>query len=237
MAGSWPSAARVSGFAATPCILVLGLHLCLCLFPVQTSFGQELGKTPIPLASPLRMSVAFNVAQGCGAAIPPSAIQKDAESQLRGVGVTVSNIHNAQLATDVYCAAITPGSRSTAVVVQECLGFSELVPAPPNHGRAMFATTFRNCESFKCRGAQCEPLARSRLHTLINAFLRDFQERNARTGFPAPQIQPQPPQVSVTPGEASRRDVGSSVFYLLYIVTCVTVLVYWQYREHQYRLR
>jgi hypothetical protein len=176
------------------------------------------------------------VAQGCGATIPPSAIQHDAESQLRGVGVTVSNIHNAQLATDVYCAAITPGSRSTAVVVQECLGFSELVPAPSNHGRATFATTFRDCQSFKCRGAQCEPLARSRLHTLINSFLSDFQQRNSRNAYPASQIQPQP-QANVIPGEASGRVAGSSVFYLLYIMTCVTVLVYWQYREHQYRLR
>jgi hypothetical protein len=236
MAGSWPSGARVSGFAATPCILVLGVALCHCMLLVQTSFGQERGKTPLPLTAPLRMSVAFNVAPGCGATIPPSAIQQDAEAQLRGVGVTVSNIHNAQLATDVYCAAITPGSRNTAVVVQECLGFSELHPAPSNRGRAMFATTFRDCQSFKCRGAQCEPLARSRLHTLINTFLSDYKDRNSRDAFPAPQILPQP-EVSVLPGEASGRVAGSSVFYLLYIMTCVTVLVYWQYREHQYRLR
>ena len=180
--------------------------------------------------------MAFNVAQSCGAAIPPSAVQQDAEAQLRGVGVTVSNIHNAQLAADIYCAAIAPGSRSTAVVVQECLGFNELAPAPSNHGRARFATTFRDCQSFKCRGAQCEPLARSRLHTLINAFLSDFEQRNSRNASPAPQIEPQR-QADVIPGEASSRIAGRSIFYLLYIMTCVTVLAYWQLRGHHYRLR
>src|SRR5260370_33358081 len=148
MAGSCPSAVRVSGFGSKPCALVLGLGLCLCILPVHTSFGQERGKSLIPLAAPLRVSVASNVAQDCGDTIPPSVIQQDAEAQLRDVGVTVSNIHNAQLAIDVYCAAVTPGSRSTAVVVQECLGFSELVPARSNHGRAIFATKLRNFQSF-----------------------------------------------------------------------------------------
>jgi hypothetical protein len=225
---------RVSGFSSKPC--ALGLGLCLCILPVHTSFGQERGKPLIPLAAPLRMSVASDVAQDCGVTIPPSVIQQDAEAQLRDVGVTVSNIHNAQLAIDVYCAAVTPGSRSTTVVVQECLGFSELIPARSNHGRAMFATKWRNCQSFRCGGAKCESLVRSGLHTLINTALIDFQERNSRNDLPIPQIRPQP-QASVIPGEAPRRGVGRSVFYLLYIVTCVTVLVYWQCREHQYRLR
>jgi len=227
---------RVSGFGSKPCVLVLGLGLWLCILPVQISFGQERGKPLTPLAAPLRMSVAFNVAQGCGGTIPPSLIQQDAEAQLRGVGVTVSNIHNTQLAIDVYCAAVFPGSRSTAVVVQQCLGFSELVPALYNHGRAMFATKWRNCQSFRCRGAKCEPLVRSGVHALINSFLRNFQVRNSRNNFPIPQVRPQP-QASFIPGEVPQRVLGRSVFYLLYIMTCVTVLVYWQCREHQYRLR
>jgi hypothetical protein len=236
MAGSCPSAARVSRFGSKPCVLVLGLGFCLCILPVHTFFGQDRGEPLVPLAASLRMSVASNVAQGCGGTILPSVIQQDAETQLRGLGVTVSNIHNAQLAIDVYCAAVTPGSRSTAMVVQECLGLSELVPAPSKHGRAMFATTWRNCQSFRCGGAKCEPLARSGLHTFINSVLSDFQERNSRNDLPIPPIRPQP-HASVIPGEAPQRDVGRSVFYLLYIMTCVTVLVYWQCREHQYHLR
>jgi hypothetical protein len=136
--------------------------------------------------------VASSVAQGCGATIPPSVIQQDAEAQLRGVGIIVSSIHNAQLAIDVYCAPVTPGSRSTAVVIRECLDFSEVVPAPANHGRPMSATTFRNCQSLVCRGAKCEPLVRSGLHTLLNPFLKDLQDRNSRNDGPIAQIQPHP---------------------------------------------
>ena len=234
MAGSCPSAVRVSGFGTKPWVLALGLGLCI--LPVHTSFGQERGKPLIPLAAPLRMSVASNVAQGCGGTVLPSVIQQDAEAQLRGVGVTVSNIHNAQLAIDVDCVAVTPSARSTVVVVHQCLAFSELVSAPSNDGRAMLATTWRKCQSFTCGGAKCEPLVRSGLHTLINPFFSDFQERNSRNDLPIPQIRPQP-QASVIPGEAPHRLVGRVVFYLLYIMTCVTVLVYWQRREHHYRLR
>src|SRR5260370_10420502 len=126
MAGSCPSAVRVSGFGSKRCALVLGLRLWLCILPVQTSFGQERAKSLIPLAAPVRMSVAFNVAQGCGATIPPSAIQQGAEAQLRGLGVTVSNIHTAQLAIDVYCAAITPRSLSPPFVVHYVYSISDL---------------------------------------------------------------------------------------------------------------
>jgi hypothetical protein len=214
--------------------LVLGLSLCLYILPLPTSFGQERAKPPIPLAARLRMSVASSVAQGCGATISQSVIQQDAEAQLRGLGVTVSNIHNAQLAIDAYCAAVTPGSRTTAVVVRECLGFSELVPASPNHRRPMFATTSRNCQSFTCKGAKCEPLVHSGLHTLLTLFLRDLRDRTSRNDLPIPQIQPQSEVIVIT-GKAPQRVVDHSVFYLLYILTCVTLLFYWRCRRYQYR--
>jgi hypothetical protein len=239
MVVTWPNSARVSGFGSKPYVMVLGLGLCT--LPVHDASGQERGKLLAPIAAQPRISVASSVAQGCGATIPPSVIQQDAEAQLRGVGITVSSIHNAQLAIDVYCAPVTPGSRKTAVVIRECLDFSEVVPAPANHARPTSATTFRNCQSLVCRGAKCEPLVRSGLHTLINPFLRDFRDRNSRNDSPIAQIRPQP-QASVIPREAPPRIEGQSafyvlyVFYLLYIMTCVTVFVYWQCRGHQYRL-
>jgi len=232
MTGSCPSAVRVSRLGSKSCVLVLGLYLCI--LAVHTSFGQERSK--IPLAAPLRMSVTSNVAQGCGGAIPPSVIQQVAEAQLRAVGVTVANIHNAQLAMDIDCVAVTPGSRSAAVVVHQCLAFSEPVPAASNGGRAMFATTWRKCQSFTCGGAKCELLARSGLSTLVNPFLSDFQERNARNDLPSPQIRLQP-RAGFLSGEVPQRVVGGVVFYLLYIMVCVTVMVYWRRRAHHYRLR
>ena len=124
------------------------------------------------------------------------------------------------------------------MVIRECLDFSEVVPAPANHGRPMSATTFRNCQSLMCRGAKCEPLVRSGLHTLLNPFLKDLQDRNSRNDRPIAQIEPQP-QTGVIPGKllSASRDralLSAEVFYLLYIMTCVTVLVYWQCRGHQF---
>jgi hypothetical protein len=121
------------------------------------------------------------------------------------------------------------------VVVRECIDFSEVVPALANHGRPMSATTFRNCQSLVCRGAKCESLVGSGLHTLLNPFLKDLQDRNSRKDGPIAQIQPLP-QTGVIPREAPQSIEGRSVFYLLYIMTCVTVLLYWQCRGHHFRL-
>src|SRR5260370_4467029 len=235
MAGSCPNSVRVPGLGGKPRVTALGLGLSLCILPLHTSFGQERAQPLIPLAAPFRISVGSNVAQGWGGALRPTVIQKDAEAQLRGAGITVSSIHNAQLAIDVYCAPVNPGSRRTAVVIRECLGFSELVPAPSNHARTISTTTFRNCQSLTCRGAKCEPLGRSGLQPLLNPFLKDLQDRNSRNDSPIAQIQPQP-HTGVIPRQAAQRIEGRSVFYLLYIMACVTVLVYWQCRGRHFRL-
>lgn len=235
MVGSCPNSVRVPGIGGKPRVTALGLGLALCILPLHSSFGQEHGQPLIPIAAPFRISVAANVDQRCVGTIRPSVVQQDAETQLRGVGVTMSSIHNGQLAIDIYCAPVTPGSRKTAVVVRECLDFSELVPAPANPGRPMSATTFRNCQSLVCRGTNCESLVGSGLHTLLNPFLKDLQDRNSRNNSPIAQIQTLP-QTGVIPREAPQRIEGRSVFYLLYIMTCVTVLIYWQCRGHRLRL-
>src|SRR5260370_5894565 len=170
MAGSCPNSVRVPGLGGKPRVTALGLGLSLCILPLHTSFGQERAQPLIPLAAPFRISVGSNVAQGCGGTIRPSVIQQDAEAQLRGAGITVSSIHNAQLAIDVYCAPVNPGSRRTAVVIREGLGLSEFVPAPSNHARTISTNTFRNCQSFTCSGAKCHPLMRSRPQPLPNPF-------------------------------------------------------------------
>src|SRR5262245_11566139 len=141
MAGSCPNSLRGPGLGSKPRAMVLELGLSLCILPLHTSFGQEHGQPLISLAAPFGISVASSVDQRCVGTIRPSVVQQDAEAQLRGVGVTVLGIHNAQLAIEVYCAPVTPGSRKTAVVIRECLDFSEVVPAPANHGRPVSATT------------------------------------------------------------------------------------------------
>ena len=251
MEGSCPSPVRIFEHGGKSSALLLGLGLCMLSLP--TSFGEETsnptGNSRMTLAAPLRISVASHVAQACGSAIPPSVVQQDAEAWLRGVGVTVSNIHNAQLELDVDCVAATPGAQTTSVALYQCLSFSEAVSAPSNSGRATLATTWRRCQSFTCGRAKCEPLARSGLHALMSTFWTDFQERNSQN---AQQIRPQqqasviaasdqPPPAGPGPSAAhdpiSQRAMGRILFYSLYIMTCVTLLVYWQFRGHRYRFR
>jgi hypothetical protein len=99
------------------------------------------------------------------------------------------------------------------VIIQECLGFSELVPTPASYVRATSAATFRNWQSFKCKGAKCEPLVRSGLHTLISPLLKDFQDRNSLNDHPIAQTLSQP-QESVLPREVPQRIEGQGVFYV-----------------------
>jgi hypothetical protein len=94
------------------------------------------------------------------------------------------------------------------VIIQECHGFSELVPTPASHVSATSAATFRNWQSFKCKGAKCEPLVRSGLHTLISPLLKDFQDRNSLNDHPIAQTLRQP-QESVLPPRSSSAHRGT----------------------------
>ena len=209
-------------FAGKPYALMLALGLCACILAANPSSTHERGNAQAPPAA-LKVSIACDVDRGCGGGVSSHVIRQDAEAQLRGAGVTVSNIHNAELAIDVYCAAISPGSRGSAVVIRQCLNFSELTPS--THGGATFTSSWRKCESFTCRGAKCESLSRSGLHALVDTFLKDTQER----------FQPTLQRI-VLPVEAPHPVDGRIAFYSLYIMTCVTVLVYWQCRYLRHRL-
>jgi hypothetical protein len=234
------SAERVFGSCVKPYLVPVGLGLCLTsvrLILVPTSFGQEGDKPLIPGAVPVAMSVASNIGRGCGDLVPPSVLQQDVEARLRGLGVTISSVHSAQLAVDVDCVGVGPGTRMSGVAVHQCLGLSEVVSVPSNDGRAMLATTWRQCQSYTCAGAKCKPLARTGLQTLIDSCLGDFQERHlARQGGQPPHAAKRAAVATVSSAypETSPRMVGRVLFYSLYIMVCVSVMVYWQCRKQYY---
>jgi len=232
-------------WGSRPSLLVLAFGLCT----LPATFGQEPAKPLIPPAGRFRISVASRIAQRCGGSVSPAVIQQDAEAGLRSAGFTVSSIYSGRLAIEVDCGAVAPGAERAGMLVQQCADFSELVTAPSNNGKAMLATTWRKCQSFECRGARCEPLMRSRLSTLTNAFVSDFQERNPRNALLIPQIVGQPEANAAAektgqqgyPGQgppaAAYRTVPVTfrqVFYSLYLLSCLCVLLYWRLRKTPY---
>ena len=190
--------------------------------------GAPVSAQPGAVAPALRTSVLSNVAPTCHGPIPAAALQQDAAEQLRGAGVTVSDIHNAQLALDIDCLPL-PGTRASGV--HQCLSFSEVVTAPSNGSRAMLATTWRQCQSYACSGANCQTQLRPGLHTLVDAFLADFQQRGSRSAAaPASSVENRSPVADAIQG-ASRRVGGPVIFYSLYMMMCFVVLLYWQVRK------
>jgi len=179
-----------------------------------------------------------NVARGCGESITPAAIQQEAAARLRVAGVTVSNIHNAQLTDEVDCVAVTPSVRTSALAVHQCLSFSEVVSASSTN-RAMLATTWHNCESYMCAGARCERQAQASLGNLIDAFFKDYSDRFSRSAAPAvPALPgaegPRPPAVAYLASAVTAPEyfVHRVVFFSLYIALCLSILVRWQIRRH-----
>ena len=177
-------------------------------------------------ATPLTISVAAGVASACRGALVPSMIQSDAEGRLRGVGVIVSNVHNAELAVDVDCVTVNPRTSLETLAVHQCLAFSEVVQTPFSDRRAMLATTWRKCQAYRCNGARCEPILRASQQALIDNFWSDFQERNSADSAPPAQSRPEPPTRIV-----ETRTAGRDVIFALYIMTCLSVLAYWQFRK------
>jgi hypothetical protein len=226
--------AKAARFRSSAHVLALGVGVSL--FALHASSGQERHSTAA--TEPLRFSVASHVASTCGSAFSPSVIRGETDARLRAVGITVSSVHTAQLAADVDCVAVGPSGRSSAIAVQQCLGYSELVSTPSRKSGITLATTWRKCQSFVCGNGRCEPPMRAVLNTLMNEFFTDFERstkvyelavRPAETPTQAPVVlqtitghAAQSTAVSVPPAVA---------FYSLYILACLILLFYWQFRS------
>jgi hypothetical protein len=234
--GTCARSARVCGF-----VLILGLGVCV--FLVRSAFGQSSGRS---LAS-LRVSVASNIGRGCGGSIVPTAIQQAAAARLAYVGITVSNIHNARLSIDLDCVAMAPTRHNKAMAVQECLTFSEFVSPLSKGARPMLTSTWRRCRSYTC-DRKCGASERYAAQ-LMGEFLGDLWERNPTDSIslqqsrsqsedrgaaprsissqPTPVIAPSNPLQDTSPPGMTAR----TVVFGGYILTCISVLVYWQFRN------
>jgi hypothetical protein len=236
--GTCARAARVCGF-----VLVLGLGVCV--FLARSAAGQDAGKAP----APLRASVASNVGRGCGGSVAPAAIQEAVAARLTAGGIVVSKVHNAKLSLDVDCAAPAPNSHKRTMAVQECLTLFELASAPSKEGKATLASTWRKCQSYTCNRPKCEVSERYGAQ-LMEEFLNDFRERSSGDQVSRAQSRSQPNSgvaavQSISAAQAAPRvgpcsfqhstdtpvDTVRVVIYAAYILTCISVFVYWQFRN------
>lgn len=245
-----PRIMRVFRLGAKP--VHLGVGLCLAF----ASFAQEPGRLLIPLVRSVSISVTSNVAPACGTTISPSLAREDTTALLRGVGFTVSNIHNAQIAVNTECAALSAGSRNPVMSVNQCLSLSEPLPRRLKESPAPLTPTWQQCQSNRCIGAKCQELARAGLHLLLIQLLSSFQEYDSKSDLTTLQSQPQPEPnargegtgLQSTAGRHSvsghptgytmppQRILVRDVFYSLYVMNCFSLLIYWQFRRRQCHL-
>src|SRR5262245_47902018 len=200
------STARVSSLWDGPKIVVAAVGLAI--LPVHLCVGQERGTSSVAARPPLRISVIANV-KNCGEAIRPVDVQNEATTRLQGSGITVSSIHNAQLALDVECVAVTPDAEGSSLAVHHCLSFSELVISPAKNGHPTLPTTWRKCQSYTCGRATCQATARSRSGFLIYLFLGGFRATgngSLRRGDPVP-VSSAPVKASTQPRQVQLRQV------------------------------
>jgi len=170
-------------------------------------------------SSPFRVAITSNVPHACAGAVPAAIIQHDAEGRLRSAGVTVSDIHNAQLTVDLDCVPVKPGAHDTALAVHQCLGLSELVSS--NERKPILANTWRKCESYICGTAKCEAPVRIGLNALLDSFLGELRERTA------PRVE----TASVVDAPTGATATERVVYYAVYLMICVMLLLYWQLRK------
>ncbi len=239
----------------SPCC-VLVLRLGLSMVAPDASPAQDVRGSVTPVGRPLTISVASNVAQSCAPSILGSVVQQDIEAQLRGAGISVSNVHNAGLATEVDCVPAMAGGRLTGISVHQCLSLSQSGPSPSQGHGVTLVTTWRKCQSYTCGKRNCAALIRSKLRSLVGAFLTDAPTINSAhdmLGQPARPRQ-QVSETNLAARELSTAERRSSqatepipytpstkpalgpyvIYYLLYILMCLAVLALWEYWKHQH---
>jgi hypothetical protein len=163
--------------------------------------------------------VASKIGRGCGAGIVPAVVQEAAAARLTYVGITVSNAYNARLSIDFDCAP-APG-RNHPMAVQECLSFFEFTSASPKDGKSTLASTWRKCRSYTC-DRKCEESKRCAAQ-LVGEFLGDLWERSP---VAPPVVARSAPATETLPGPTVR-----VVIFAGYILNCISLLVYWQFRN------
>lgn len=191
-------------------------------------------RPPSPATESLRFSIASRVATTCGSVFSPSVIRGYVDARVRRAGITVSSVHTSQLAAETDCVPRGPRAGDSGIAVEQCLGYSELVSAPAPKTGVGLANTWRKCQSFVCASGRCESSMRAGLNVLMNSFFADFEKTRAASALTVRPIEVHAPASAQNTGATIR---ATAAFYFLYILACIILLLYWQFRSSMTSLR
>ncbi len=181
-------------------------------------------------AQQAQVSVAWKIAPACGANFAIGPLQQDLEDQLRAESIGVSRVSAAGLVADINCQSF--GLRS--VSVQQCFALSQAVPDASAANGLHLATTWRNCQSYVCSKQSCGESARAARRTLTSQVIAALRTAPGQTATAAKETRPaEQTPIPLIPAAipASVLNPGA-IFYILYILTCIAVLIRWQWCRH-----
>ena len=159
-------------------------------------------------------------------------MQSPAEGLLSAAGITVSNIHNSQIAVDTDCVSRMLETGSPGRAVQQCLSFLEVAAPSAIERRTGLATTWRRCQSLTCSKSKFEEALRSGLDILVNMFFAEVRMpiKPPLESVSAPTIKSVPSHpVRVSPPRVLR-----TIFFSLHILFCRSAFLCWQLRGQMF---
>ena len=179
----------------------------------------------------LLLSVRAQAGEQCRPAISSVLDPQGTEARLRALGFQISRARNATLAHEVNCTV----ERKT-VVVEQCLSLSEFVAVPSKSRSVQLLKPWRECKTYSCVGAAaCGNAVSAGLRDLEGLFVANFHRPTNAVAEPAPKtgaIPPPAPTVKPPAPPVVAGIPGASLYYLCYILTCITVMFRWQICKH-----
>jgi hypothetical protein len=222
---------------------------CCLLLVSGGSYAQDIRQPASLAGQSLTIAVTSDIAHSCGNTIPEPNIQQDVASQLRLANISIAKIHNAELSTEVDCTPARARSLRAREAVHYCVGLSQVIALPAAPRRHTLATTWRQCGSTTCTRGKCDALLRAEVRNLVTAFITYLHATgNSASSGPGPRLpqgtagpagEPTQAYASNNNSDASHQLADfpvpmtrSTVIYSLYILTCLGVLLQWEFRKH-----
>ncbi|PWU04572.1 MAG: hypothetical protein C5B51_16420 [Terriglobia bacterium] len=208
-----------------------------CLIPLMAHGAYSQNLNPIRLVgSSLIIQVTADIAPRCGNAIT-AALSQNIASQLQQANISVAKVHNAELTTAVECAPAHAHNQRHETL-QYCVSLAQVIAVPTAPRQHTLTTTWRQCGMTTCTKGTCNDLVSAEVHRLVTAFITEVKSP------PRPPPTPRPADDATTAGDniSAKNPMArpmpltrAGVVYLLYIITCLCVLLHWEYHRHQIR--